>query len=184
MKTTCPECGARFRVLRPGSVVPCPACGNPVATSETAAAEPRPSRPAVEAPQPAQEQPQMPWLLAGAVVVVLVLAHYALYLLITGDARTGIEELESRHGLAVREKHESPGSTPPAANSPRYKAWHQEHAMYAASKAYADHEAHRSLVSTGLAISVLVQLGITGFALLRMNARIQRQMGGRRVRSD
>ena len=184
MTTTCPECGARFRVTRPGSVVPCPSCGNPVATSKTAAVEPKPKPAPVEAPKPTQEQPQIPWLLAGAVVVVLVLAHYALYLLITGDARNGIEELESRHGLAVREEHKNPGTTPPAANSPKYKAWHKEHSLYVASRAYADHEAHRSLVSTGLAISVLVQLGITGFALFRMNARIQRQMGGRRVRSD
>lgn len=183
MTSTCPECGSRFRAARPASVVPCPQCGNPVAVAEAAPPAREPGPP-VEAPKPSDEQPQMPWLLAGAVVVVLILAHYALYLLITGDARNAIEELEARHGLAVRETHENPGRTPPAANSPRYKAWHAERQLFNASRAYADHEAHRALVATGLAISVLVQLGITAFALMRMSARVRRQANGRRSRSD
>ncbi len=185
LSPTCPVCGIRFRARRAGTVVPCPDCGNPVAVPEQTAPPPaRERKPAVEAPQPAQTTPQMPWLLAAGTVVVLRLAHYALYLLISGDARNAIGELEGLHGNAVRAEVENPGSTPPAANSPKYKDWHAQRTLFLASRAYSDHEAHRSLVATGLAISILVQLVITGFALLRMNTKLQRQAGrGARGRS-
>ena len=180
MTPTCPECGTRFRASRAGVVVPCPSCGNPVAVTEAAAAPAKERRPAVQAPEPTETKAEIPWLLAGAVVVVLILAHYALYLLITGDARSAIGELEAEHGLAVRQEAKNPGSNPPPANSPTYKAWRDERALYVASRSYTDHEAHRSLVATGLAISVLVQLAITGFALFRMNAKLKRESTRRR----
>lgn len=173
MKVSCPVCQASFRALKPGAVVPCPSCGNPIAVPEQQPEPPRATpTPLPPAPTSTRDPGQIPWGLAGIVVVVLVVAHYAFYLLITADARSRIADLTSKHGSAVREEVESPGPNAPSASSPEFKSWHAQRELHLASRSYADHEAHRSLVAGGMLVSVLLLVGITGFALLRIKNRI------------
>ncbi len=181
MKITCPVCEAAFQPRQLGVVVPCPSCGNPVAVPETAPAAPKPKAeaPPPPAPKSTRAPGDIPWGLAGIVVLILAAGHYAFYLLITADARGRIDELVTKHGSAVRQETESPGPTAPSASSPKFKEWHEQRELYLGSRSYADHEAHRSLVAGGMLISLLVLLGITGFALFRIKARIQRETARR-----
>ena len=171
VKTVCPECDARFRAAA-GRVVPCPSCGNPVAVGE-APAEPVRSAP-VEAPEPAPPAAGIPWAKATLVLLVLALAHYGLYRLVSASARAEIAATESRQGAKVRGEPKPPGDPPPA-SSAAYAGWLEAKERYDDQRAYREHESHRAWVARGLGLAYLVQVVITAFALFRIASAQERR---------
>ena len=176
MKTTCPECDARFEAPA-GRPVPCPGCGNPVVARSDERPRPRPRE---EAPAPAEASVAIPWAKALIVLIVLAVAHYGIYLLVSAGARSEVAAIEARQGGRIPARVEAPGDPPPA-SSPAYAGWLEQKERYDDVRAWREHEGHRAWVARGLGLAYLVQVVIMGFALARVASSMKRRTraGGR-----
>lgn len=168
---TCPECQARNRGARPGSVVACRSCASPVVVPE---AEPDVAR--VAAPPPAPHAAELPaprtvsrklWRTATLVLLVVGLAHGALYLLLTMEARAGIGEIEALYSRRELSGAPRPGEAP-VPGTQAYAGWRREHDLWLKSEAWGKHRSHAALLRTGLLASFLVQVAMTGWILMRL----------------
>ena len=179
MTFRCPECQARIRRTTPGSVVACPSCASPVVVPE-AAAEPRPA--AAPAPVPTTEAgwtTQRLWGTAAAVVAVLAVAHVALFLLLTMDARSGIREIEAAYRPDELEAAKRPGGAPEP-GTPAYATWSRGVDLWEKAEAWRVHGRQVMLLRTGLVISFLILVGITGWGVNNLLRRRPRTREGSR----
>lgn len=188
----CPECGARVRGEATGSIVACGRCKNPVVVPEPRAAtrpsatrplaeglSPTPSpqaqadQPPVEAPHQAEPLPldvRRVWRTAAFVVFILASAHVGLYMLLTMDARAGIEDIRAVYSRSDLEDARRPGITPEPGTS-AFTAWSRSVALWDKAEAYRVHARQVMLLRTGLFVSFLVLLGVTGWALFGILTR-------------
>lgn len=181
MAFTCPECGATQRGGKPGAVVACPGCRNPIVVPE-----PLPPKPPAEAPvahAPLESSPQRLWGTATLVLVIVGAAHAGLYLLLTQEARSGIRALEQEHTAAGMRSAERP-EAPPQPGTPEYGRWRKALERYDASKAWNTHRKHVSLLGGGFLASFLVQVGITVWILLKLLAKQKRRPPTARSRTS
>lgn len=164
MKTTCPECKKDFNAPV-GRPVPCPGCGNPV-VAEARAERPSEAR---SRPEPAStpSPAPIPWGKAALVLLVLAVAHYGIYRLVSASARSEIAAIEARHGGRLVGSAAAPGD-PPSANSADYAAWVDRNERHLDARAWREHESRRAWVARGLALAFVVQVVILGFALFRV----------------
>lgn len=170
----CPECGTRLRAARPGAVLACGRCGNPVRVPVRAPpAAPPVGRDAPRAALGAALRPGVPW---GRVLLVLgglLVAHVGLYLLLAGGARARVAALDARHA-GLEAGVPDPGPMPDPA-SPAYPAWDRARERMEAARERARHERHRSLLAGGLGFSWCVQAGIVLGLAWRFEARRRRR---------
>lgn len=101
-------------------------------------------------------------------LVILAAGHLVLYLLLTADARSALAGMEREHDLAQLERVKDPGS-PPQPGGEAYSAWLKAYETWWASKDFALHDRHESLVRTGMILSFLVGLGLLGQGLMRVS---------------
>ncbi|MDF1701235.1 MAG: hypothetical protein P1V36_08765, partial [Planctomycetota bacterium] len=159
----CPECGARLRGGRPGSVLACGACKNPVVVPE-----PRPER--SRAPTAAADRPAAPfdagrarrklYRTAGIVLALVGVAHLGMYLLLTRDARANMIAIESRHDVAALDGAKPPeGEAKPG--SAAYRGWRASKALWVDAEAWRNDRRQVLLLKRGIAGSFLVQVAIT-----------------------
>lgn len=178
----CPECGARVRGGEPGSIVACGRCSNPLVVPDASApstsapsssapsssARPPARQSEVEAPERAQAAPlevARVWRTAGTVVLILALAHVGLFLLLTMDARAGMREIGAVYPRSEIDAARRPGVAPEPGTT-AFSEWSRSVALWDKAAAYEVHARQVMLLRTGLLISFLVLLGVTGWALL------------------
>ena len=171
---TCPECQARNRGACPGSVVACRRCASPVVVPEiepetTPVATPAPAPKVAEAPDPRAVSRRL-WRTATLVLLAVGLAHGALYLLLTMEARAGMSEIEALYSRQELSAAHRP-SEAPVPGTPAYASWRREHDLWLKSEAYGKHRSHAALLRTGLLASFLVQVAMTGWILMRLLGR-------------
>ena len=177
---TCPECQTRNRGERSGSVIACRGCANPIVVPEAPAEQPdvlprsKPSAPVadVEIADGGAITRKL-WRTATWVLLVVGLAHGALYLLLTMEARAGINAIETLYSRSQLSGARRPDAAP-VPGSPAYAQWRQTHDLWLKSEAYAKHRTHAGLLRTGLLASFLVQVAITGWILMRLLVKVRR----------
>ncbi len=108
--------------------------------------------------------------------VILAAGHLLMYLLLTADARSGIADGESARSVAQLESAKDPGFAPEP-GSEAYSVWLGSYETWWASKDYALHSRHESMVKIGMLLSFLVGLG-----LLAAGCRGAATTSARRVR--
>jgi hypothetical protein len=99
-------------------------------------------------------------------LLVLGIGHLLLYFLLTGDARSALQVLESRYKGSSLETTVPAG---PAAmpGTPAYSVWLRSYERWHAAKDYAMHGRHESLMRYGMLASFLIALGFLGSGLWR-----------------
>ena len=171
---TCPECQARNRGARPGSVVACRSCASPVVVPEiepevAPLPTPPPAPMVAEAPDPRAVSRKL-WRTATLVLLAVGLAHGALYLVLTMEARAGMNEIEALYSHQELSRARRPAEAP-VPGTPAYADWRREHDLWLKSEAYGKHRSHAALLRTGLLASFLVQVAMTGWILVRLLGR-------------
>ncbi len=162
----CPQCQAKLRGGKPGAVVACGGCSNPVVVPARRT-EP-PAKPPPDAPVPTTVAPvRGPWGTAALVIGIVGLAHLGLYLLLTMDARSQRRSIEARYDASELRRAKQPDESP-APGTPAFKPWRRAHDLWVASEDYRRHRSHIGLLKQGFLFSFLVQLGITGWILIRV----------------
>ncbi len=179
----CPACGARLRGGRPGAVVPCAECRNPIVVPEPTAEAPPAPRPAEErAPAPAfdADQARRKLLTTATIVLVLVgVAHFGLYKLLTREARTSMADIESRHAVSALENARPPEGDPKP-GTPEYRTWREAKALWVDAEAWRNDRRQASLLEKGILGSFIVQVAITIWVLLRLLGTVKRRARGRK----
>ena len=99
----------------------------------------------------------LPMLLLG--FVVLAVSHVAVYLVLAGDARTALEELEGTYEVAALESARRPGQAPPA-GSAEYSPWLRSYEQWHAAGEYEVHARQEGLMRGGMILSFLIGLGL------------------------
>ena len=99
-------------------------------------------------------------------LLALGIGHLLLYFFLTGDARSGLEDLESRYKVSSLEAIVPAG---PAAmpGTPAYSVWMRSYERWHAAKDYAMHGRQESLMRYGMLASFLIALGFLGSGLWR-----------------
>ena len=99
-------------------------------------------------------------------LLALGIGHVLLYFFLTGDARGALDDLEARYDGAALERIVPAG---PAAmpGTPAYSTWLRSYELWHASKDYAMHGRHESLMRYGMLASFLIALGFLGSGLWR-----------------
>ena len=176
----CPDCGTRLRGGRPGSVVACTGCANPVVVPapEPVEASRRPAPPEPGRPFDAGRARRRLLTTAVTLLAVVGVAHLGLYLLLTRDARASVAAVEARHGRAALAAAEAPSGSPQP-GAPDYRAWSEATALWVDAQAWEDDTRQVSLLRGGILGSFVLQVVITGWILLRLLGGIRRQARGR-----
>ncbi len=174
----CPECGARLRGGRPGAVLACAECRNPVVVPEPAAEPVRKPAPAAapppsQAPDPDQVRRKL-WLTATGVIAVVALAHLGLFLLLTRDARASMQTIQARHAVSALEDARAPKGEP-RPGTPEYKTWREAKALWVDAEAWRNDRRQVGLLRGGILGSFLVQVAITGWILVRLLGKLRRR---------
>ena len=99
----------------------------------------------------------VPLLLLG--LAVLAVGHAAVYLVLTGDARSALDTLESSYAVAELEGARRPGHAP-LAGSPEYSPWLRSYERWHAAGEYEVHARQEGLVRGGMIMSFLIGLGL------------------------
>ena len=168
MHYPCPECGARLSGGRPGAILACARCGNPVVVPEPV---PRPAVPPAQPPAPApsggRAQAHQLWRTAGLVVGVLALAHVALYMLLTSEARADMARIEGSHARQDLAQATAPEDAP-AAGTETYGAWRRKQQLWVDAQAWRTHGRQVDLLRAGFTGSFVALLLLTSWILMRV----------------
>jgi hypothetical protein len=126
--------------------------------------------PSVEPAPPAAARARSPWLLVGAALAALALAHLGLWLLLTAAARSGVRGAEERYDpehmeRALAEEEPAPG----AGLSDLRRAERRETA-----RAWDTHRRHVSTVGYALLGAFLLQAGVVVVVKLKSSSRGRR----------
>lgn len=168
MSFRCPECGARLRGGKPGAILACHACANPVVVPPPPA--PQPEAPPPAAPVPGSAAQRSPWTTAGLVLALVAMAHVALFLLLTIDARGARSDIEARYTASELAAAPQPDAAP-SPGTAAYRDWRRAYDLWLAAGEYKRHGKHVTLLRTGFVFSFLVQVCITGWVLAKIVGR-------------
>jgi hypothetical protein len=119
----------------------------------------------------------------GLGLVILAAGHLLLYVVLTADARSALASASEQHEPAQLVGAKDPGH-PPQPGTEAYSTWLRSYELWFASKDYAVHGRHETLVKTGMILSFLIGLGLLGQGWMRASRRQSApQSGSGRARS-
>ena len=111
----------------------------------------------------------------------LGIGHVVLYLCLTGDARTALDEIHATWKPSELQAARAPGFMPEPTTD-AYSAWLRSYEAHAAAKDYELHARHEALMKYGMLFSFLIAVGFLGAAMRRVAVSRKRQIGRPRVR--
>lgn len=138
---------------------------DPVAAKRQTAREASLPAPAAAAAPASNDRAAEKMLLA---LLGLGIGHVLLYLCLTGDARTALNDLAGRYKPAELHSAAKP-SAMPVPGTPAYSPWLHSFQRYSASRDYELHARHESLMRYGMIFSFLIAVGFLGNALHRIS---------------
>ena len=106
----------------------------------------------------------------GLGLVILAAGHLLLYVVLTADARSALASANEQHEPAQLANAQDPGH-PPQPGTEAYSTWLRSYELWFASKDYAVHGRHETLVKTGMILSFLIGLGLLGQGWIRASRR-------------
>ena len=175
----CPECQAPLRGEKPGTILACRRCSNPVVVPEPSPA-PAPEAPSVDAPVDAPERAAAEppdagrlWKTAGIVVLILAVAHLGLFMLLTMDARAGMAEIEADYTRAELMAAKTPKAAPQP-GTPAFGPWSRSVALWDKAEDYRVHARQVWLLRVALLASFLIQMGIIAWIMIGLLGRVRR----------
>lgn len=112
--------------------------------------------------------------------VILAAGHLLMYLLLTADARTGIADGEGSRSVAQLTSAKDPGFAPKPGTE-AYSVWLDAYETWWASKDYALHSRHESMVKIGMLLSFLVGLGLLALGCRGSATTSARSVRARRI---
>ena len=98
----------------------------------------------------------------------LGIGHILLYLCLTGDARSALNDLAGQYEVAELQSAAKP-AVMPMPGTPAYTPWLHSFQRYSASRDYELHARHESLMRYGMIFSFLIAVGFLGNALHRIS---------------
>lgn len=111
----------------------------------------------------------------------LGIGHVILYLSLTADARTALDELNATWKPAELQAAKAAGVMPEPTTA-AYSPWLRAVEVHAAAKNHELHARHESLMKYGMLCSFLIAVGFLGAAMRRVSLSRRRQASRPRVR--
>ena len=99
-------------------------------------------------------------------VAILAVSHLGLYVFLTGDARTHMDEVTSQFSTDALETARRPGP-PPDAGTPAYSPWLRAYEQWHASETHGLHARHEGMIRFGMILSFVIGLGLVGASVHR-----------------